>query len=475
MSITNRSKTFNDAYYTAKILYNNGLQGATGATGPQGIPGNTVYNGPTGYTGPTGATGYTGPTGATGAIGAIGPTGATGANGYTGPTGPPSINTSYDYITGPTGTFYYSSDSKNFFNNNILSYDGQNLLSNANGIFNTQDITPENVIICPTDFTYEPMSSYATFTITVPNFSFYDSPYNLIQGQYYKIICIELINGSILPCGIIITGECTSPITLTMGLSRFIINLSDVQKFGILTNNALSTSLLDNNQLSIISNQYEIYMGGGDSSFYGTNINGISILNNNYSDNVSFFTNSIIGSVYYDIMGATGYYSNLIGISNISNFDSYYNIANAVITNNESGIPINISFTPTLTLNDDINNISILSTTNLTFNNKSILTNIPTSIGRVFAAGYTEGNSINPTSNASLTYNYSTSYTSAPSNIIFNPQSITSTGMTGTANYSYILMDITTTGFIIYMENNSNTENAYIPYIQYTAYGGTLS
>jgi hypothetical protein len=394
-------------------------------------------------------------------------------NGPTGPTGPNSINISYDYTTGHTGNFYYSSDSKNFFNNNILAYDGQNLLSNARGIFNTRDITPENVITCPTDFTYQAMGNRGIFTITASNFSFYDSPYNLIRGQFYKIICIDLINGSILPCGIIINGECTSPTTLNIGLPRFINYLSDVQKFGILTNNVLSTSLLDNNQLSIISDQYEIYMGGSYSSFYNTNINGISILNNNYGDNVSFFTNSIIGSVYYDIMGATGYYSNLIGLSNISNVESSYNISNAVITTNNSGTPTNISFTPILTLRD-INNTSILSTTDLTFNNQSILTNIPTSIGRVFANSYTQGNSINPTSNASLTYNYSTPYTSAPSNIIFNPQSI-STGMTGTANHSYILMDITTTGFIIYMENNSNTENAYIPYMQYVAYGGTLS
>ena len=60
---------------------NQGVQGNTGATGPQGVQGNTGATGPQGVQGNTGATGATGPPrhsrpGATGATG-IGVTGYT--------------------------------------------------------------------------------------------------------------------------------------------------------------------------------------------------------------------------------------------------------------------------------------------------------------------------------------------------------------------------------------------------------------
>ncbi|MGE6501835.1 exosporium leader peptide-containing protein [Bacillus wiedmannii] len=73
-----------------------GSTGSTGITGPTGSTGSTGITGPTGSTGPTGATGPTGPTGSTGSTGITGPTGSTGPTGATGSTGSTGI-------TGPTG------------------------------------------------------------------------------------------------------------------------------------------------------------------------------------------------------------------------------------------------------------------------------------------------------------------------------------------------------------------------------------
>jgi collagen triple helix repeat protein len=74
-----------------------GVQGNTGATGPQGVKGDAGATGPAGATGATGqqglkgdtgATGAAGVTGATGSQGLQGDTGATGSSGATGPQGP---------------------------------------------------------------------------------------------------------------------------------------------------------------------------------------------------------------------------------------------------------------------------------------------------------------------------------------------------------------------------------------------------
>uniref|UniRef100_UPI0011A2F6A9 Gly-Xaa-Xaa repeat protein n=1 Tax=Bacillus sp. DE0042 TaxID=2584950 RepID=UPI0011A2F6A9 len=75
-----------------------GAQGNTGATGPQGVQGNTGATGPQGAQGNTGATGATGPQGAQGNTGATGATGPQGAQGNTGATGATGIG-----ATGPTG------------------------------------------------------------------------------------------------------------------------------------------------------------------------------------------------------------------------------------------------------------------------------------------------------------------------------------------------------------------------------------
>jgi len=85
-----------------------GVNGATGATGPIGATGLTGPTGPdgatglTGPTGPQGATGLTGPTGPDGATGLTGPTGPQGATGLTGPTGPQGPDGATG-LTGPTG------------------------------------------------------------------------------------------------------------------------------------------------------------------------------------------------------------------------------------------------------------------------------------------------------------------------------------------------------------------------------------
>ncbi|KAF6561294.1 Gly-Xaa-Xaa repeat protein, partial [Bacillus sp. EKM202B] len=73
-----------------------GVQGNTGATGPQGAQGNTGATGPQGVQGNTGATGATGPQGVQGNTGATGPQGAQGNTGATGPQGVQGIQ-------GPTG------------------------------------------------------------------------------------------------------------------------------------------------------------------------------------------------------------------------------------------------------------------------------------------------------------------------------------------------------------------------------------
>jgi hypothetical protein len=68
-----------------------GIQGVTGATGPQGaqgIQGVTGATGPTGSVGPQGVTGATGPTGSVGPQGVTGATGPVGSQGVTGVTGP---------------------------------------------------------------------------------------------------------------------------------------------------------------------------------------------------------------------------------------------------------------------------------------------------------------------------------------------------------------------------------------------------
>ena len=68
-----------------------GANGLTGATGPQGQPGIQGLSGPsvpTGAQGPLGATGATGVAGARGDTGIVGPAGATGVGGSAGPAGP---------------------------------------------------------------------------------------------------------------------------------------------------------------------------------------------------------------------------------------------------------------------------------------------------------------------------------------------------------------------------------------------------
>ncbi|WP_306007443.1 Gly-Xaa-Xaa repeat protein, partial [Bacillus sp. MMSF_3353] len=129
-----------------------GVQGNTGATGPQGVQGNTGATGPQGVqgnTGATGATGATGPqgntgaTGATGPQGAQGPTGATGATGIgaTGPTGPSGGPTG---PTGPTGPSFPVATI--VVTNNIQ----QTVLQFNNFIFNTA-INVNNIIFNGTD------------------------------------------------------------------------------------------------------------------------------------------------------------------------------------------------------------------------------------------------------------------------------------------------------------------------------------
>lgn len=73
-----------------------GVDGATGATGPQGVQG---IAGPTGDTGPQGIQGIQGDTGLTGPAGAVGDTGPQGLTGNTGPEGPQGLTGD----TGPTG------------------------------------------------------------------------------------------------------------------------------------------------------------------------------------------------------------------------------------------------------------------------------------------------------------------------------------------------------------------------------------
>jgi len=66
-----------------------GLQGPTGATGPEGSQGATGAQGTTGPQGPTGSQGATGPQGATAPEGPQGKTGAVGSQGVTGVQGEP--------------------------------------------------------------------------------------------------------------------------------------------------------------------------------------------------------------------------------------------------------------------------------------------------------------------------------------------------------------------------------------------------
>jgi len=81
-----------------------GIQGNTGATGPQGdqgIQGNTGVTGATGATGPQGDQGIQGNTGVTGATGATGPQGDQGIQGNTGATGP--VGDYVETFNGATG------------------------------------------------------------------------------------------------------------------------------------------------------------------------------------------------------------------------------------------------------------------------------------------------------------------------------------------------------------------------------------
>jgi hypothetical protein len=97
---------------TAGATGSTGSQGATGATGPQGTAGATGATGSPGSTGSQGATGSTGPQGPTGSTGATGSQGATGSTGSTGPQGTagspgatgPQGPTGTAGATGPQGT-----------------------------------------------------------------------------------------------------------------------------------------------------------------------------------------------------------------------------------------------------------------------------------------------------------------------------------------------------------------------------------
>lgn len=93
------------------LPYSSGIQGPTGATGPQGIQG---IQGPQGLIGPqglTGATGPQGPQGATGATGATGPQGNPGLDGKTvlSGSGAPSAG------TGVNGDFYINTTANTIY------------------------------------------------------------------------------------------------------------------------------------------------------------------------------------------------------------------------------------------------------------------------------------------------------------------------------------------------------------------------
>uniref|UniRef100_A0A6C0I0B1 Uncharacterized protein n=1 Tax=viral metagenome TaxID=1070528 RepID=A0A6C0I0B1_9ZZZZ len=98
--------------------------------------------------------------------------------------------------------------------------------------------------------------------------------------------------------------------------------------------------------------------------------------------------------------------------------------------------------------------------------------NTPTQVGQASA---TTSTSVSATTFVTLTYNYTAPYIEAPEYIIFNIQYTESQLPITNLNFLCVLGSITTTGFTIYMQNNSSTDSATIPYIQYSAYGGILA
>jgi hypothetical protein len=107
--------------------------------------------------------------------------------------------------------------------------------------------------------------------------------------------------------------------------------------------------------------------------------------------------------------------------------------------------------------------------------NNSTKTDVTTSVNtptQVGVASSTTQLTVLPTELVTLTYNYTAPYIEAPEYIIFNIQY---TELPNSLNFLCVLGSITTTGFTIYMQNNSSTDSATIPYIQYAAYGGILA